>query len=98
MLSYLLLTFTNVYSFLILVYILASWVPEVHYKKWYRWIARCVEPYLQFFRRIIPRIGIIDISPIIALFCLEFFSFLILKILRFVILDSSHFHKVVSFL
>lgn len=98
MISYLLRTFTNIYSFLILVYILASWFPEVRYMKWFRWVSQCVEPYLNLFKRIIPRIGIFDLSPIVALICLEFFSFLLLKILRFVILDTSHVHRVVTFL
>lgn len=81
MLSYFLRTAINIYSFLILVYILASWVPECHQTGWYRRVHGCVEPYLSFFRRFVPRLGIIDFSPIIALLCLEAFSFVLLRVM-----------------
>ncbi|AGW38418.1 MULTISPECIES: YggT family protein [Chlamydia] len=87
MLSYFLRTAINVYSFLILVYILASWVSDWQYTSWYRCIFSCVDPYLRLFRRFIPRIGFIDISPMIALFCLEAVPFVVLRTLRFIILN-----------
>ncbi|WP_081031114.1 YggT family protein [Chlamydia ibidis] len=87
MLSYFLRTAINIYSFLILVYILASWVPECHRMKWYQYVHKCVEPYLSLFRRFIPRIGFIDFSPMVALLCLEIVPFLVLRTLRFIILS-----------
>jgi YggT family protein len=35
-------------------------------------VGRLVEPYLQPFRSIIPPLGMIDISPIVAIFALNF--------------------------
>ncbi|WP_348663433.1 YggT family protein [Chlamydia vaughanii] len=87
MVSYFLRTAINVYSFLILVYILASWVPECHNTKWYQYVNRFVDPYLAIFRRFIPRIGFIDISPLIALFCLEAVPFIVIRTLKFVVLN-----------
>lgn len=81
MISYFLRTGVNVYSFLILVYILASWIPECHSKVWYQYIYRYVNPCLALFRKFIPRIGFIDISPLIALFCLEAVPFIVIRVL-----------------
>lgn len=56
------------YSLLILVYVLMTWIPlrgvlwEIH-----QVIGSVVEPYLGLFRRIIPPLGSIDISPIVAI-------------------------------
>jgi YggT family protein len=60
------------YSALIIVYVLMSWFPvsgvfeEIH-----RALGAIVEPYLGLFRRIIPPIGMVDISPIVALLVLQ---------------------------
>lgn len=86
MVSYFLRTAINVYSFLILVYILASWVPECRHTSWYQYIFKLVEPYLSLFRKFIPRIGFIDFSPLVALFCLEAIPFIVIRTLRFVII------------
>lgn len=83
MLAYLLRTVVNIYSFLILVYIFASWIPDSRHSKWFQVIAACVDPYLNLFRRIIPRIGMFDISPVIAIFCLSIFYFVVLKMIHF---------------
>lgn len=83
MFAYLLRMAVNAYSFLILVYILASWVPEFHGTRWYLLVRKCVDPYLNLFRRFIPRIGFIDFSPLVALFCLEMVPFVVLRLFPF---------------
>ncbi len=62
----------RLYSFLIIAYVLMSWVPVkgVLYDV-YRVLGSVVEPYLGLFRRIIPPIGMVDISPIVALLVLQ---------------------------
>ena len=87
MLSYLLRTAFNIYSFLILVYVLSSWLPESHNAQWYRVLRRWVTPYLRIFHTFVPRIGFIDISPMIALLCLGMLPFIVLKIVRFIVLN-----------
>lgn len=87
MLSYLLRTAVNIYSFLILVYVLSSWLPESHNAQWYRVLRRWVTPYLRIFHTFVPRIGFIDISPMIALLCLGMLPVIVLKIVRFIVLN-----------
>jgi uncharacterized protein YggT (Ycf19 family) len=62
-----------VYSALILIYILLTWV-QLPYNVWVgrvrTFLHDTVEPYLGLFRRMIPPIGAFDISPIVALIVL----------------------------
>lgn len=58
------------YSFLIFVYVILSWIPEVRYQSWYRTLGSLTEPYLSLFRRIIPPLGMVDFSPVVALIVL----------------------------
>lgn len=64
-----------VYTLLIFVRILISWVPRMPYNQVLNTVVRFVEdvtdPYLELFRRFIPPIGMIDISPIVALIVLR---------------------------
>lgn len=67
-------TLVDVYVLVIFVYVLASWVPESRYQGWYRTLGTICEPYLGLFRKIIPPLGMVDISPMIAIFVLAIFS------------------------
>ncbi|MGM9951511.1 MAG: YggT family protein [Lysinibacillus sp.] len=62
----------TIYTFMLIAYILLSWVPAAQNSAVGRFLAAVCEPYLGFFRKFIPPIGMIDISPIIALFALRF--------------------------
>ncbi|WP_082332655.1 YggT family protein [Lysinibacillus contaminans] len=62
----------NVYSFMLIAYILMSWVPAAQNSSIGRMLEKMCEPYLGIFRKIIPPIGMIDISPIVAIFLLNF--------------------------
>lgn len=61
------------YGILIFVYVLMSWFPmrgilyDIQHV-----LGSLVEPYLSIFRRFIPPIGGLDLSPIIAFFVLQF--------------------------
>lgn len=67
-----LVTLVTIYQFMIFGYILMSWIPNLQNSSIGEFLGRMVEPYLSIFRRIIPPIGMIDISPIVALFALRF--------------------------
>ena len=60
------------YQFLIIAYVLMSWLPmrgilyDIQHV-----LASIVEPYIGLFRRFIPPIGMVDISPIVALIALQ---------------------------
>ena len=73
----------GVYSMLILVRILLSWFPQSRGMPMLQWLFACTDPYLGIFRRYIPPIGgIIDISPMLALFGLQLFNKLLIYLLR----------------
>jgi len=62
----------TVYQYMIIAYVLMSWVPQMRDTGIGQLLERLVEPYLAPFRRFIPTLGFIDISPIVALFALHF--------------------------
>lgn len=64
--------FFEIYTFMIFAYILMSWFPQMRESMIGEFLGRFVEPFLRPFRSIIPPIGMIDISPIVALFALYF--------------------------
>ncbi len=61
----------RIYEFLMVIYILMSWIPESRSTQLGRVIGGFVEPYLSIFRKIIPPLGMIDFSPIIAFIVLD---------------------------
>ena len=76
--------FVSVYILLIFGYIITSWV-KLPYSPWLNRIQRFLydvcEPYLRLFRRVLPPLGPLDISPIVAVFSLIFLDRLIQTIL-----------------
>lgn len=75
----------QVYFWLLIARILVSWVPEFQGQKWVQFIAFYTDPYLNLFRRIIPPIGMIDISPIFAFLGLYALQYLVIHALLFVL-------------
>ena len=65
------------YTVLILIRIILSWIRVNRYNPWYVLLCRVTDPFLDPFRRLIPPFSGIDFSPIIA--------FLVLSILRRVV-------------
>lgn len=61
----------NMYFYAIIIYIFMSWIPNARESQVGYLLARICEPYLEQFRRLIPPVGMIDFSPIIALFVLQ---------------------------
>ncbi|WP_432359465.1 YggT family protein [Sporosarcina sp. UB5] len=62
----------DIYLILLIIYILMSWVPASRETKFGRLLGKITEPYLGFFRKFIPPLGMIDISPIVAIFVLNY--------------------------
>jgi YggT family protein len=62
----------TIYSYALIIYILMSWFPNARESSIGQFFGRICEPYLEQFRKIIPPIGMIDISPIVAIIVLNF--------------------------
>lgn len=61
----------TVYSFALIIYIFMSWFPGARESSFGVMLAGICEPYLEIFRRFIPPLGMIDLSPIIAIIVLN---------------------------
>ncbi len=65
--------FVGVYVLLIFAYIITSWIPggaSPTVERIRQFLYDVCEPYLRIFRRVIPSIGPLDLSPIVAIFAL----------------------------
>jgi YggT family protein len=65
--------FIGVYVLLLFAYIIASWFPggaSPTLERVRQYLYDVCEPYLRIFRRVIPSIGPLDLSPIVAIFAL----------------------------
>lgn len=78
--GHLLYGFLNVYSLLIVIRIVFSWVLD-HSNRFLRFLMRLTDPVLEPFRRIIPPIGMFDISPIVVLLLLNFLQIAVRAVL-----------------
>jgi YggT family protein len=57
--------------------IVASWIPELRQYRFMQFIFYYTEPYFNLFRRILPPVGMIDFSPIIAFLALGVIEFVV---------------------
>jgi YggT family protein len=79
-----------VYTILIIAYILSSlffaFGGRVPYSRWSNavlgFLRDVCEPYLSIFRRFIPPLGPIDLSPVIAIFLLQLVGGLVVSLIR----------------
>ena len=65
----------------IMVRVISSWFPISPYSPWVRWSYQLSEPVLAPFRRVIPSLGGLDISPIVAYIVLGLLESLILRLM-----------------
>lgn len=75
MLTYLLVQLADVYSFIIFIYVMMSWIPVR--QGWladiYSVLGKVCDPFLDLFKKFIPPIGgMVDVSPVVALLVLQF--------------------------
>jgi len=67
------MTLQQIYFYMIIAYVLLSWLPSARESFIGEMLGKLVEPYLAPFRKFIPPIGgMLDISPIVALIALQF--------------------------
>jgi YggT family protein len=72
-------TFT-VLKLALIVRVVSSWLPVSPYSGWLRWSYALSEPILAPLRRIVPNLGGLDITPILAYFLLNFIESLLFRL------------------
>jgi YggT family protein len=78
--------FVDVYILLVFVYVLTSWIRLPYsLSPIQRFLYDVCEPFLRLFRRILPPLGPLDLSPIVAVFGL-----LLLQRVIVALLDRLH--------
>ena len=61
--------------------VISSWVGGSPYSKWWRWSFVITEPILRPLRRVVPTIGMLDITVIIAYFGLQILEGVVMSVL-----------------
>ena len=84
---YLLITtissFLQIYFVLLIIRILLSWFPNINwFDPPFSILSQLTDPYLNLFRSIIPPIGGLDFSPLLAIFLLQFIQTLVMGMSR----------------
>jgi len=75
----------QVYTWLLIIRILLSWIRHNPYQPIIRFIYEVTEPYLGLFRRIVPPFGPMDLSPIVAFFVLQLIRQIVNSILWYIL-------------
>jgi len=66
-------SFLNIYFILLIIRVLLTWFPTVDWSSQpFVTLSQLTDPYLNLFRSIIPPIGNIDISSMLAIFLVQF--------------------------
>ena len=74
--------FVSVYALIVFVYVLTSWVRlpySLHPVQ--RFLYEVCEPYLRLWRRVLPSVGNLDLSPIVAIFALVVLERVVINLL-----------------
>jgi uncharacterized protein YggT (Ycf19 family) len=74
--------FVYVYILLIFAYVITSWIRMPYsLSSLQRFLHDVVEPYLRLFRRLLPPLGPLDLSPVVAVFVLVLVGGLVRRLL-----------------
>jgi len=77
--------FVTVYTIVLLAYVVLSWL-RLPYSPWLNRIQRFLydvaEPYLRLFRRVLPSMGPLDLSPMIGIIVLWLIEQVLIRILQ----------------
>lgn len=78
-------TFISLYTGLLFVRILLTWFPNISFQNQpFATLAQLTDPYLNLFRSIIPPLGGMDFSPMLAIIVLQLLGSLVAGIPAFV--------------
>lgn len=71
----------NIYWWLLIIPILSSWLNPDPFNPVVQFLHRATDPVLEPFRRIIPSVGMFDLSPVVALIVLRALQSFLVKTL-----------------
>jgi len=60
-----------IYTWMLIIRVVSSWFPQLQESGPIRFIQFYTDPYLNLFRRVIPPLGMLDISPLFAFLALQ---------------------------
>ncbi len=64
--------FISLYSLLVIIRCLLTWIPSLDFSTQpFRTLSDVTDPYLNLFRGLIPPLGGMDLSPMVAIFALQ---------------------------
>jgi YggT family protein len=70
--------FVGVYTFMVIARILLTWFPTVNWSSPpFEVLSQLTDPYLNLFRSVLPPLGGLDLSPMLAIFLLQIIGGLI---------------------
>ncbi|WP_193196302.1 YggT family protein [Nostoc sp. MG11] len=65
-------TFIQIYTVLLIIRVLLTWFPTINwYNQPFTTLSQITDPYLNLFRSIIPPLGGMDFSPMLAIILLQ---------------------------
>jgi YggT family protein len=67
--------------FALIVRVISSWLPISPYSGWVRWSYALTEPILAPLRRVVPNLGGLDITPILAYFLLNIIESVLFRLM-----------------
>lgn len=65
----------------LIVRVMVSWLPRLAYSRWLSWSFGATDWMLRPLRRVVPPLGVIDITPIVAYFGLVIAEWLVMSVL-----------------
>lgn len=75
----------DLYQVILLVYFLMSWLPGAYESRLGQILYRICEPYVGFFRRFVPPIGMISLAGVVALAALQFIRYGVVAVIDFIV-------------
>lgn len=79
----LLIQMIEIYSYMLLGWVIGSWFPRFQATKFYEFLDNAIEPYARLFRGLIPPVGGFDFSIIVAFFVLGIIQAVLARIPQF---------------
>lgn len=82
MLVYLVNLLFTTYTFMLLARVIGSWFPRFSASRLMHFLSFYTDPYLNFFRKIIPPLGMVDLSALFAFVVLQFMEIFVNWLIR----------------